>query len=114
MGCLFCDIAAGVTPSKKVYENEHVFCFEDINPQSPIHTLVIPKLHIERIDDLRTSDRALVGELFLAVGEVARMKGLGTGYRLIVNNGPAGGQVVWHLHIHLLAGRDTMGPMIAK
>lgn len=114
MGCLFCDIIAGKIPSKKVYENDHVFCFEDINPQSPVHALIIPKKHLARLEECTPDDRQLLGELFMAANEIARIKNLAAGYRVIINNGAAGGQVIWHLHMHILGGRDDMGPMVVK
>lgn len=115
MGCLFCNIIAGQTPSTKVYENESVYAFEDINPQAPVHVLVIHKKHVDRIEGLDTGNASIMADLFLAVREIARMKGLSEkGYRVIINNGAAGGQVIWHLHVHVLGGKDDMGPMLAR
>jgi histidine triad (HIT) family protein len=114
MGCLFCDIISGKIPSTKIFENETVFAFEDITPKAPVHVLVIPKKHIEKIDYLKSDDKSLIGDMFLAVTEVAKIKNIASnGYRLIINNGPAGGQVIWHLHAHVLGGRDEMGPMLS-
>jgi len=115
MGCLFCNIIAGQTPSTKVYENDSVFAFEDINPQAPVHVLVIHKKHVERIEALDTGNASIMSDLFLAVKEIARLKGLAEkGYRVIINNGTAGGQVIWHLHVHVMGGRDDMGPMLVR
>jgi histidine triad (HIT) family protein len=115
MGCLFCNIIAGQTPSTKVYENDAVYAFEDINPQAPVHVLIIHKTHIERIEGLMPGNASIMADLFLAVKEIARIKMLDEkGYRVIINNGTAGGQVIWHLHVHVLGGRDDMGPMLVR
>lgn len=115
MGCLFCNIINGATPSTKVYENEKVYAFADINPQAPVHVLVIHKQHVERLEDLDQSNSAIMGDLFLAVKEVARIKEIDrNGYRVIINNGTAGGQVIWHLHVHVMGGKDDMGPMVVR
>ncbi|MBN2160853.1 MAG: histidine triad nucleotide-binding protein [Spirochaetes bacterium] len=115
MGCLFCNIINGTTPSTKVFENDTVYAFEDISPQAPVHVLVIHKKHIERIEDLDANNSAIMSDLFLGVKEVARIKGIAqNGYRVIINNGTAGGQVIWHLHVHVMGGRDDMGPMMAR
>ncbi len=115
MGCLFCDIISGKTPSTKVYENDKVLAFEDISPLSPVHVLIVPKTHIERIEGLNDGNGSVMADLFLAVKEVARIKGTDPrGYRVIINNGKAGGQIVEHLHVHVLGGKATMGPMIAS
>ena len=115
MGCLFCNIISGATPSKKVYENENAYAFDDINPQSPVHVLVVPKLHVEKIDDLNRDNTKILADVFLAVKEVAEIKGINkNGYRVIINNGKAAGQVIWHLHVHVMGGKENMGPMLAK
>lgn len=115
MGCLFCNIINGTTPSAKVYENDAVYAFKDINPQAPVHVLVIHKKHIERIEDLDADSSAIMADLFLGVKEVAKITGVSQkGYRVIINNGTAGGQVIWHLHVHVMGGRDDMGPMLAR
>lgn len=115
MSCLFCNIIAGQIPSKKVYENDSVYAFEDINPQAPVHVLVIHKKHIDRIETLDAGNASIMADLFLAVKEIARITGLSEkGYRVIINNGTAGGQVIWHLHVHVLGGMDDMGPMLVR
>ena len=114
MDCIFCKIINGEVPSEKVYENDSVYAFEDINPVSPVHVLVIPKLHVKNINELTQENSKVMSEVFLAVKEVAKIKGLEKGYRVIINNDKAGGQVVWHLHIHVLGGKDSMGPMILR
>ena len=115
MGCLFCNIIEGKTPSRKVYENDRVFAFEDISPQAPVHVLVVPKTHTKNIDELTAENGGIMTDLFLAVKEVARIRGIDTdGYRVIINNGGAAGQVIWHLHVHVLGGLDSLGPMLSK
>jgi histidine triad (HIT) family protein len=96
-----------------VYENDKVYAFEDINPQSPVHVLIIPKTHVEKIEDLTSGNSAIMADLFLAIKEVARVKKIDQkGYRVILNNGKAGGQIIWHIHVHVMGGKDTMGQMI--
>jgi len=115
MGCLFCNIIEGKTPSTKVYENGSVYAFEDISPQAPVHILVVHKKHIKNIDELDEKNSHIMSDLFLAVKEVARIKGIDqNGYRVIINNGSAAGQVIWHLHVHVMGGKDSMGPMVAQ
>lgn len=115
MGCLFCNIIEGKIPSAKVYENESVYAFDDINPQAPVHALVIHKTHIRNIEELTGENSRIMGDIFLAVKEVARLKGIDRdGYRVIINNGTAGGQVIWHLHVHVMGGKKDMGPMVVQ
>jgi len=115
MDCLFCNIISGKIPSKKVFENEHVFAFEDINPQSPVHILVVPKQHVANIGELDGSNIRIMDDLFIAVKEISMAKGLSeNGYRIIINNGKAAGQVIWHLHIHILGGTSDLGPMLCN
>ena len=112
MSCLFCNIIKGEVPSTKVYENESVYAFEDINPISPVHVLVIPKEHVKNIDELNEKNSKMMSDVFLAVKEVAKIKNLDKGYRVIINNNEAGGQIIWHLHVHVLGGKEKMGPML--
>lgn len=115
MGCLFCNIIEGKTPSTKVYENESVFAFKDIDPKAPVHVLVVHKQHIKNIEELSSDNSHIMSDIFLAIKEVARLAGIDKdGYRVIINNGTAGGQVVWHLHVHVLGGKESMGPMVVK
>jgi histidine triad (HIT) family protein len=115
MGCLFCNIIHGEVPSKKVFENDKVYAFEDINPQAPVHILVIHKNHVDKIEDLNAGNISIMSDLFLAVKDVARLSGIDkNGYRVIINNGTAGGQVIWHLHVHVMGGREDMGPMVVR
>ena len=115
MGCLFCNIIEGKTPSKKVFENDKVFAFYDINPQSPVHVLVVHKTHTKNIEETVAGNHAIFNDLFEGVKEVAKLTGVSEkGYRVIINNGTAGGQIIWHMHIHVLGGKDDMGPMVMK
>lgn len=102
--CLFCRIAGGEIPSEKVYEDEFVYAFEDINPQAPVHVLIVPKRHIARVEDLCHSDAETAGRLLTAAAEIAKQKGLTNGFRAVFNNGADGGQEVEHIHLHLIGG----------
>lgn len=105
--CLFCKIIKGEIPSKKVYENEEILAFEDINPAAPIHILVIPKKHITSLAHLQEEDEAVIGKIYTVINKIAEEKGFKEdGYRVIVNCGKNGGQEVMHLHFHLLAGQQ--------
>ena len=110
MDCIFCKIVAGSIPSKKVFEDDQVFAFHDIDPKAPKHILVIPKKHIASLAEAKPEDAALMGRLLLAVAEIAREQGLGEGYRVVISTGPEGGQTVDHLHLHLLGGRQMHWP----
>jgi len=103
MDCIFCKIVAGKIPSTKVFENEKVIAFDDIHPKARVHILIVPKKHIESIKDLQESEKELIGELFLAAKKIAKDNGL-QGYKLVFNVGREGGQLVDHLHLHLLSG----------
>ena len=109
MECLFCRIAAREIPSKKVYEDDRIYAFEDIAPKAPTHILVIPKKHIARLSDAGAEDAPLIGEVAARAAAIARDKGLGH-YRLVLNNGEGAGQSVFHLHFHLLGGRPLTWP----
>jgi len=110
--CIFCKIANGEIPSKAVYENDDVIAFDDLSPQAPVHTLVIPKAHYRNLSDDVPAN--VLAAVFSAVGEVARIKGIdGSGYRVIVNNGPDANQTVQHLHVHILGGRPMSHGMVA-
>lgn len=102
--CLFCRIIAGEIPSRKVYEDDSVYAFYDINPQAPVHVLLIPKKHIARIENLEPSDADVMGHLMVAARKVGDLLGLSNGYRIVFNNGADGGQEVEHIHLHLLGG----------
>lgn len=104
MDCLFCKIVAGKIPSEKVYEDENVLAFKDINPQAPVHILVIPKSHIEGVDALNGDTAFLVGLMFKVIPKIAAKAGLKNGYRVVSNVGEDGCQSVRHLHFHILGG----------
>lgn len=109
--CLFCRIVEGSVPAHRVFEDAHTLAFTDIKPQAPTHLVIIPKEHIPRVADLSAAQEPLMGRLIGAANALARAQGLADdGYRLVVNCGPAGGQTVHHLHIHLLGGRAMHWP----
>ena len=111
MDCLFCKIIEKKIPAKIEFEDPDFLAFHDINPQAPIHVLIIPKRPILRIAETSKEDALLLGKLLLTATEVARRLGLEQkGYRLVINNGPDGGEAVPHLHIHLLGGRSMNWP----
>ena len=105
--CLFCKIVKGEVNSKTVYENDYVLAFNDINPIAPIHVLIVPKIHIQDLNSIDTNNLKYVEEIMLAIKEVARITGVvESGYRVVSNVGEDGGQVVPHLHFHLLGGKS--------
>ena len=109
--CLFCKIVARTIPAALVYEDDLVVAFDDINPQAPIHSLVIPRKHFTSIAELQDADVMLLGRLLLAANAVAKKKGIAdSGYRFVVNTGAHGGQSVFHLHLHVLGGRHMGWP----
>jgi histidine triad (HIT) family protein len=110
MTTLFSKIIAREIPADIVYEDEHCLAFRDINPQAPVHVLLIPKQEIPKLADAAKSDQTLLGHLLLAAGRVARQLGVEDAFRLVVNNGAGAGQTVFHLHLHLLAGRPLHWP----
>lgn len=103
--CLFCKIIAGDIPSTKVYEDETVFAFRDINPQAPTHILVIPKTHISDCDGVTADNSAVVAHIFEVIPQIAKAEGLANGYRVVSNCGADAGQTVPHLHFHILGGK---------
>ena len=111
MDCIFCRIAAGEIPSKKAYEDDEVLGFHDINPQAPVHVLFIPKRHVATVNDIPDGD-LVAGKLVLAARKTAKELGVAeNGYRLVMNCNKDGGQVVFHLHLHLMGGRPLKGGM---
>lgn len=113
--CLFCKIASGVIPVTRLYENDDVLAFPDINPQAPVHILIIPKQHFSSVAHVTPEECALLGELMCAASQIAQQQGIGVhhnggGFRLVINTGPEGGQTVDHLHVHLLGGRHMGWP----
>ena len=103
--CIFCEIIAGNIPSTKVYEDELVYAFRDINPQAPTHILVIPKAHIESVNDITAENSAVVSHIFQVIPKIAAEEGLTGGYRVVSNCGADAGQTVFHLHFHILGGK---------
>ena len=109
--CLFCKIIDGSIAAKRVYEDDYVIAFEDLNPQAPLHVLIIPRKHISSINDIQSEDTEVIGRLYLAAKKIARQEEVADdGYRVVVNCGKAAGQTVFHLHMHLLAGRSLSWP----
>lgn len=107
--CLFCRIASGEVPATRVTENEHCIAFRDINPQAPLHVLVIPRQHVASLD--ATDDPELVGRMALLAAEIARVEGMADrGYRVVINTNADAGQTVFHIHLHLLGGRRLGWP----
>lgn len=111
MDCLFCKIIAGEIPSAKVYENEKVYAFRDINPMAPVHVLVVPKKHIASADEVNAENSADVAAIFEAIPEIAKAEGLKNGYRVITNCGEDACQSVKHLHFHILGGKKLPDQM---
>lgn len=104
--CIFCKIIKGEVPSTKVYEDDEILAFRDISPVTPVHVLVIPKKHITSLVDLKPEDEAVIGRIYTVINKIAKQEGiLEKGYRVIVNCGEDGGQVVKHVHFHLLGGK---------
>ena len=108
--CIFCGIAAGEIPSAKVYEDESVLAFRDLEPQAPTHVLIIPKKHIGSLAEAQEEDLKLLGHIQLCAGKIAEKEGLKNGFRLVSNCGEEAGQSVKHLHYHLLGGRGFSWP----
>lgn len=109
--CLFCKIIAGDIPSTKVYEDENVYAFEDIDKKAPVHILIVPKKHIDSIAVLEDDDAMLIGEMTKVARDIAKDKGIDkSGYRLVMNVGVDGGQTVSHIHMHLLGKRSLTWP----
>ncbi len=102
--CLFCRIARGEIPSKKAYEDDEVLVFHDINPAAPVHLLMVPKEHTDNLMTIEPRHEALLGKMLALAPRLAREQGATDGFRIVVNNGPDGGQEVYHLHVHVLGG----------
>ena len=110
MDCLFCKIIAGQIPAKKVYEDDKVFAFEDINPQAPTHVLIVPKQHIVGLKEAKPEDAEIIGYCQLVAAQLGRERKIEDGYRTVYNVGPGAGQSVFHIHLHLLGGRPLKWP----
>lgn len=109
--CLFCRIASGEIPSTRVYADEDVYAFRDINPAAPQHILVIPRKHMASLNDAEDTDQALMGKLLLTARQIAHDQGFADdGFRTVINTGSYGGQTVFHLHVHVLSGRHLGWP----
>ncbi len=110
MDCLFCNMIAGKTPCQKVFEDDEVLVIEDIRPVGPTHVLVIPKKHIRGLKEAMPEDAGVIGHSHLVAARIARERGIEDGYRTVYNVGPRSGQSVFHLHLHLIGGRDMKWP----
>lgn len=111
MGCLFCNIVAKTTPAQIVFENDHVVAFRDIRPAAPTHVLVIPKKHVAGVHEATGEDAETLGRVLLGARDVAEKLGLASGgYRLVINQGPDAGQSVFHIHCHVIGGRQMGWP----
>lgn len=111
MACLFCRIISGEIPSNKVYEDEYLYAFRDIDPKAPVHILVVPKLHVSGINELDEDNSEVAARALVAIRDIAKMEGIAeTGYRVVINSGRDGQQSVDHLHFHLLGGRTLEWP----
>ena len=109
--CIFCKIASGRIPTEKVYEDDRAVAFRDINPSAPQHVLIVPREHIVSVNEVSAANEGLIGHLFSAAAKVAKKLGVDeTGYRCVISTGPDAGQLVMHLHIHLLGGRKLDWP----
>jgi histidine triad (HIT) family protein len=108
--CLFCNIIKGKIPSNLIYEDEKVIAFNDINPQAPVHYLVIPRDHIESADFINENNKELIGHIIFVASKLAKEQGLSKGYRIINNCGSDGGQTVGHIHFHILGKREMLWP----
>lgn len=111
--CLFCKIVLGEIPCTKVYEDDEVLAFHDINPVAPVHFMLIPKLHLASLADAENSHSALLGRMLLLAPKLAKEQGLDAGFRTVINTGRGGGQEVFHLHIHVIGG-GNIPPMVRR
>ena len=110
MDCLFCKIIAGEIPSKKIYEDEDVYAFADIDPQAPFHAVIVPKVHISSVAEITPENSIYIAKIYEAVAKIASAENLEKGFRVVTNCGEEGGQTVGHLHFHLLARRYLQWP----
>ena len=112
--CIFCKIARGQIPAKKIHDDEEVMAFHDIRPQAPVHFLIVPKAHIVNLYDAQPAHEAVLGKMLVIAGRLAREAGATDGFRTIINNGRVGHQEVYHLHLHVLGGPEPLGPMLLR
>jgi len=110
MDCIFCKIVRGDIPAQRIYEDESSIAFADINPQAPVHVLLIPRRHIDSLAHAAAEDRELLGHLLASAAKIAAQQNLTKGYRVVMNTGAEGGQTVDHLHLHILGGRAMKWP----
>ncbi len=112
--CIFCKIVRNEIPAKIIYEDDDVIAFNDINPAAPVHFLIIPRIHIASLLDCEETHQALLGRMLLLAPEIAKEQGCTDGFRTIINTGRVGGQEVFHLHIHIIGGKNRLPGMIHK
>ena len=112
--CVFCKIARGLIPAKKIYDDDEVMAFHDIRPQAPVHFLLVPKEHIVTLYDAKPEHQAALGKMLTLAGRLAREAGATDGFRTIINNGRVGHQEVYHVHMHVLGGPEPLGPMLTR
>lgn len=112
--CIFCKIVRGEIPSRKVYEDADVLAFHDIQPVAPVHFLLVPKKHVATLYDVTPEDAPALGRILALAGRLAREEGAGDGFRTIINTGRVGRQEVQHVHVHVIGGPETLGPMIVR
>ena len=110
MDCIFCKIAHNESPRKKLYEDDEIVAFNDLEPQAPVHVLIIPKAHISSANEITAENSDIIGKIFMVAAKIAKEQGLDKGYRIVNNCGEDGGQTVQHLHFHLLGGRKMHWP----
>jgi histidine triad (HIT) family protein len=112
--CIFCKLVRGEIPCKKVFEDADVLAFHDIQPVAPVHFMLVPKKHVATMYDLTPDDAPVMGKIMTLAGRLARELGAGDGFRTIVNTGRVGRQEVQHVHVHVIGGPETLGPMIVR
>jgi histidine triad (HIT) family protein len=112
--CVFCKIARGEIPSRKAYEDEDIIAFHDIRPVAPVHLLLVPRKHVASLYEATDADAPVLGRMLALAGRLAKEQGAGDGFRTIVNTGRVGRQEVMHVHVHVIGGPDTLGPMIVR
>ena len=112
--CIFCKIVRGEIPSRKVYEDDEIFAFHDINPAAPVHFMIVPKKHIASLADVQDEDHDVLGRIMMMAGRLAKEQGSTDGFRTVVNTGRVGRQDVYHLHVHILGGDKPLPGMIHK
>jgi histidine triad (HIT) family protein len=112
--CIFCKIIRGDIPSKKIYEDEVIYAFHDINPSTPVHFMIVPKVHLASLMNADMSHQMMLGHILAKANELARGQGLTEGFRTIINTGRIGCQEVYHLHVHILGGPEPLGSMVKR